>query len=85
VPNKGGRCNLHGGKSLAWFAHPNFKHGRYSKYSFEGIRLRAERAQRKRMRPVWCEFKKWLKAHPEPSLKQFMAAWRRIRNAHLTE
>src|SRR5262245_50879761 len=27
-----GRCNLHGGKSLAGVAHPNFKTGRYSKY-----------------------------------------------------
>jgi len=84
VPNKGGRCNLHGGKSLAWIAHPNFKHGRYSKYSAEGIRLRAERAHRKRMRPVWREFYKWLDAHPEPSLQHYVAAWRLICNAHLT-
>ena len=27
-----GRCKLHGGKSLAGAAHPNFKTGRYSKY-----------------------------------------------------
>lgn len=28
-----GRCNLHGGKSLCSFGHPNYKHGYYSKYS----------------------------------------------------
>jgi hypothetical protein len=27
-----GRCNLHGGKNLAGAAHPQFKHGRYSRY-----------------------------------------------------
>lgn len=83
VPNKAGRCNLHGGKSLAWFAHPNYKHGRYSKYSLEGARLRAERAHRKRMRPIWREFYKWLDSHPEPSLRQYTAAWRRICRKHL--
>jgi len=31
-PNHKGRCHLHGGKSLGGIAHPNFKHGRYSKY-----------------------------------------------------
>jgi len=85
VTNKGGRCNLHGGKSLAWFAHPNYKHGRYSKYSLAGIRLRAERQHRKRMRPVWRDFYKWLDAHPEPSLRQYTAAWKLICKAHLTE
>jgi|tagenome__1003787_1003787.scaffolds.fasta_scaffold17828931_1 hypothetical protein len=28
-----GRCQLHGGKSLAGEASPRFKHGRYSKYT----------------------------------------------------
>jgi hypothetical protein len=27
-----GRCRLHGGLSLGGVAHPNFKHGRRSKY-----------------------------------------------------
>jgi hypothetical protein len=26
-----GRCRMHGGKSLSGIAHPNYKHGRYSK------------------------------------------------------
>jgi hypothetical protein len=31
-PTWQGRCHLHGGKSFAWMAHPNYKHGWYSKY-----------------------------------------------------
>ena len=30
MPN--GRCRIHGGLSLGGIAHPNFKHGRRSKY-----------------------------------------------------
>lgn len=33
-PTYQGRCHLHGGKSLPGIAHPNYKHGWYSKYSF---------------------------------------------------
>jgi hypothetical protein len=29
-----GRCRLHGGRSLRGIAHPNYKHGRRSKYGF---------------------------------------------------
>lgn len=47
APMENGRCYLHGGKSLRLFAHPNYKHGRYSKYS--GI-LETERAERQRKR-----------------------------------
>jgi hypothetical protein len=32
MPN--GRCRIHGGLSLGGIAHPNFKHGRRSKYWF---------------------------------------------------
>jgi hypothetical protein len=42
-PMRNGRCANHGGKSLAWFAHPNFKHGRYSKYSTAGVEDRQRR------------------------------------------
>lgn len=55
APMRNGRCYLHGGKSLAWFAHPNYKHGRYSKYS--GIPER-EKAERHRKR----HFEKRMKA-----------------------
>lgn len=43
APKPNGRCSLHGGKSLAWFAHPNFRHGRYSKYSTAGVEDRQRR------------------------------------------
>jgi hypothetical protein len=42
-PMRNGRCNLHGGKSLFWMAHPNYKHGRYSKYSGVPEKERANR------------------------------------------
>lgn len=45
-----GRCRMHGGKSLSWFAHPNYKHGLYSKYSPEGIFFNAEKKRRKHLR-----------------------------------
>ncbi len=45
---RNGRCSLHGGKSLSWFAHPNFKHGRYSKYSGIPEREKAETQRKKR-------------------------------------
>jgi hypothetical protein len=34
-PMHNGRCCNHGGKSLAGAAHPNYKHGRYSKYDLD--------------------------------------------------
>jgi hypothetical protein len=36
-PARGGRCHMHGGKSYFWFAHPNYKHGWYSKYSSRSL------------------------------------------------
>src|SRR5262249_1044000 len=48
MPN--GRCRMHGGGSLALLAHPNYKHGRYSKYSPEGIAFRAAQKRRKHLR-----------------------------------
>lgn len=42
-----GRCRMHGGASLKWFAHPRYKHGLYSKYSIEGIHHRAAIKNRK--------------------------------------
>lgn len=35
-PMPNGRCNLHGGKSLAGVAHPGFKDGRHSRYALQG-------------------------------------------------
>jgi hypothetical protein len=51
APRYNGRCNLHGGKSLAWFAHPNYKHGLYSKYVPRNIAIKVliDRLQREEM------------------------------------
>lgn len=49
-PMRNGRCRMHGGNSLAWMIHPNYKHGRYSKYGLEGMQHRAALAHRKRLR-----------------------------------
>jgi hypothetical protein len=48
APNFTGRCNLHGGKSRVWFAHPNYKHGLYSKYSPNRLLYKAMLAREKR-------------------------------------
>jgi hypothetical protein len=48
-----GRCRLHGGRSLGGIAHPNFKHGRRSKYHWgwpAGV-ARAGWCWRRRPRP----------------------------------
>ena len=45
------RCRMHGGKSLIGIAHPNHKHGLYSKHCLLGMMLRAEiAAERRRVR-----------------------------------
>lgn len=44
MPN--GRCNLHGGKSLAGTESPSFKHGRYSKYLPTRLAARYVEAQK---------------------------------------
>ena len=44
------RCRLHGGKSLFWIAHPSYKDGEYSKFSYAGIR-------RKIVNAGWASFK----------------------------
>ncbi len=59
-----GRCSLHGGKSPRWFAHPNYKHGRYSKYS--GI-PQMEKAQRLKEK----HFQKRIKAF-DKAIEQFI-------------
>ena len=73
APMLNGRCSNHGGKSLKWVAHPNYKHGRYSKYS--GI-------------PEMEKAKQYRKKHFEKRLKvldqvigQFIAAKGREPNA----
>lgn len=50
------RCNLHGGKSLFGIAHPNYKHGLYSKHCPAGRVRRAEAEARRRRRALWRAF-----------------------------
>ena len=50
VPILNGRCPNHGGKSPMWFAHPKYKHGRYSKYSGIPKREKARRERRKMLK-----------------------------------
>ncbi len=58
APMRNGRCSNHGGKSLKWFAHPNYKHGRYSKYSGIPEREKAERKRKKRFEKRLKTFEK---------------------------
>ena len=64
APMRNGRCSNHGGKSLIYIAHPNYKHGRYSKYS--GI-PQMEKAERYRKR----HFERRLKAF-DKAIGQFI-------------
>jgi hypothetical protein len=49
-----GRCPNHGGKSLSGPAHPNYKHGRYSKLNmlFERLDRDRRRSERKSKRAL---------------------------------
>src|SRR5574341_1176713 len=47
------RCRMHGGKSLAWFAHPNYQHGLHSKYNPLAVKWKAEqKARREQIRAI---------------------------------
>jgi len=78
APMRNGRCSNHGGKSLAWFAHPNYKHGRYSKYSGIPEREKAERWRKRHFEKRLKAFDKavgqFIKAkNREPNLKEYLA------------
>jgi hypothetical protein len=88
-----GRCNLHGGKSLSWIAHPNYKHGLYSKYTMQGIERRAgiarrkrERAWRKEDRYVLPKLQRWIDEQVERrgiyNIAQAEALARRLREEY---
>jgi hypothetical protein len=49
----GKRCRMHGGKSLRWFAHPNYEHGLYSKYDPFAAAWRAkQKIRRERIKEI---------------------------------
>jgi hypothetical protein len=64
MPN--GKCYNHGGKSLRWMAHPNFKHGRYSKYSGISEQEKADRLRKRNKEKQWKAF--------DEAVKQFVRA-----------
>lgn len=45
-----GRCRMHGGASLGGIAHPRYKLGHYSKYSFAGLQRQIAIKKRKEWR-----------------------------------
>jgi hypothetical protein len=49
-PMLNGRCRMHGGKSRSGIAHPNYKHGKFSKGHPAGLFHRTAIANRKRLR-----------------------------------
>jgi hypothetical protein len=49
-PMPNGRCRMHGGKSRSGIAHPNYKHGKFSKGHPAGLFHRTAIAHRKRLR-----------------------------------
>ena len=69
-----GRCNLHGGKSLAWFAHPRYKHGHYSKYGVEAAKHRAEQKHAARLR----RFQRELERRNVDSDAEVVRLWRAV-------
>jgi hypothetical protein len=53
---------MHGGKSRWWYAHPNYKPGRYSKFALaarEEAEARRQRKQRRIMRAVLRKLDAW--------------------------
>jgi hypothetical protein len=72
-PRSNGRCHLHGGKSLGWFAHPRYKHGHFSKYSLESALYR----QKLRREAVWRRFEREMERRgtetPQDALELFRA------------
>jgi hypothetical protein len=66
-PMRNRRCRMHGGASLDGYSHPNYKHGRYCKTTFEGrlriaevARRKRERAQRKEDRYAIGKLQRWV-------------------------
>ncbi|MDQ3713824.1 MAG: hypothetical protein M3388_16610 [Acidobacteriota bacterium] len=83
-PMRNGRCSNHGGKSLLWFAHPNYKHGRYSKYSGIPEREKADRYRKRHFEKRLKAFDKaiglFVKAKGrEPNWKEYFSIFQKTR------
>jgi hypothetical protein len=80
------RCRMHGGKSRWWVAHPNYKHGRYSKFALAAREEAEARRRRKRQRTTRAVLRKldaWLAGRGgECAACEWWAAVRRIRREH---
>jgi hypothetical protein len=78
---------MHGGASPRYMRHPNFKHGRYSKYGFGEAREWVKAARRRKevriMRAVCQKFNEWVERHGEPNGGAFFVVFERIRREHL--
>jgi hypothetical protein len=84
MPN--GRCRMHGGKSPKSWRSPQWRHGRFSRYSAAGEIEREARRERKAVRierAVTGKLAEWWAAHPNASAGSLLAAGRRIRREHL--
>jgi hypothetical protein len=76
---------MHGGNSLAWFAHPNYKHGRFSKYGAAAHEETKAREARKRARlllAVSREVERWAEARGGVSYAELDAAFARFKVEH---
>jgi hypothetical protein len=49
------RCRLHGGKTLFWFAHPNYKTGEYSRYAIANVQWKIRAMEWKRFKRGYPE------------------------------
>lgn len=63
APMRNGRCYLHGGASLGGYAHPNFKHGLYSKDPLCAFEEKRKLLVEKQVRKTFREFDRFAAAH----------------------
>jgi hypothetical protein len=76
---------MHGGNSLAWFAHPNYKHGRFSKYGTAAHEETEAREARKRARFLLAVNKlteRWAAARGGVSSEELGRAFARFEAEH---
>lgn len=83
------RCRMHGGTSPAWFSHPRWKHGRFSKYGVAAAEARQASRARARARVlcvVWRKVEEWAAAQRKPpDARAWLAAFRAFDLEHARE